>query len=93
MFNVPPEFTVLARYCQEDLYDSVIRAAGQAIIDVGRSKLHARLGCQIQLQTWTESMAYLLHGSATSQVGLNSLRGSADQGAGGASFASLRPCG
>jgi Transposase zinc-binding domain/Putative transposase len=61
VFNVPPEFTVLARYCQEELYDAVIRAAGQAIIDVGRSKLHARLGCQIQLQTWTESMAYLLH--------------------------------
>lgn len=61
VFNVPSEFRVLARYCQKELYDAVIRAAGQAIIDVGWSKLHARLGPQIQLQTWTESMAYLLH--------------------------------
>jgi hypothetical protein len=61
VFNVPPEFTVLARYCQKELYDAVIRAAAQAIIDVGWSKLHARLGPQIQLQTWTESMAYLIH--------------------------------
>jgi hypothetical protein len=61
VFNVPSEFRVLTRYCQKELYDAVIRAAGQAIIDVGWSKLHARLGCQIQLQTWTESMAYLLH--------------------------------
>jgi hypothetical protein len=61
VFNVPCEFTILARYCQKDLYDAVMRAAGQAIMDIGASKLHARLGCQIQLQTWTENMTYLLH--------------------------------
>ena len=61
VFNVPPEFRALALYCPKELYDAVIRAVGQAIIDVGWSELHARLGCLIQLQTWTQSMAYLLH--------------------------------
>ena len=61
VFNIPPEFIVLARYCPMELYNAVIRAAGQAIIDVGWSEFHAWLGCLIQLQTWTESLAYLLH--------------------------------
>jgi Putative transposase/Transposase zinc-binding domain len=61
VFNVPSEFRVLARYCPKELYDAVIRAVGQAIIDVGWSELHALLGCLIQLQTWTQTLAYLLH--------------------------------
>ena len=61
VFNVPSEFRVLARYCPKELYDAVIRASGQAIIDVGWSELHAQLGCLIQLQTWTEWLAYHLH--------------------------------
>ena len=61
VFNVPSEFNVLARYCPKALYEAVIRSVGQAIIDTGWSELHARLGCLIQLQTWTQSLAYLLH--------------------------------
>lgn len=61
VFNVPSEFRVLARYCPKELYDAVIRASGQAIIDVGWSELHAQLGCLIQLQTWTEWLTYHLH--------------------------------
>jgi hypothetical protein len=61
VFNVPSEFRILARYCPKALYEAVIRAVGQTIIDVGWSELHARLGCLIQLQTWTQNLAYLLH--------------------------------
>ena len=61
VFNVPSEFRVLARCFPEEIYDAVIRAAGQAIIDVGWSKLHAQLGCLIQLQTWTQWLLYHLH--------------------------------
>lgn len=61
VFATPPELNVLARYHPEELYDAVIRAAGQAVIDVGRSELHAQLGCQVHLQTWSQSMAYHVH--------------------------------
>jgi len=57
VFTTPAELNVLAVYCPEAFYDAVIRAAGQAIIDVGRSKLHAKLGCHVHLQTWGQSMA------------------------------------
>lgn len=61
VFNTPPELRVLAQYHPEELYDIAIRAAGQAVIDVGRSVLQAQLGCQVHLQTWSQTMAYHLH--------------------------------
>jgi hypothetical protein len=61
VFTVPREFNDVAVYCPEVLFDVLIRAAGQAVIDVGSSKLHAQLGCQAQLQTWGQSMAWHLH--------------------------------
>lgn len=61
VFNVPRAFNDLAQYCPKPVYDAVIRAAGQAVIDVGRSELHAQLGCQVQLHTWSRTMARHLH--------------------------------
>jgi len=61
VFTPPAELKVLACYCPEAFYDAVIRAAGQAIIDVGWSKLHIELGCLGQLQTWTQILLFLLH--------------------------------
>lgn len=61
IFTPPSELKVLAWYCPEAVYDAVIRAAGQAVIDVGRSSLHAQLGAQVHLQTWAQSMAFHLH--------------------------------
>lgn len=61
VFNTPRELKVLAQHCPEALYDAVIRAAGQTVIDVGRSVLHAQLGCHVHLETWGQSMAYHLH--------------------------------
>ncbi len=61
VFSAPPELRVLAQFCPEPLYDAVIRAAGQAVIDVGRSDLGAQLGCIVHLQTWSQRMAYHLH--------------------------------
>lgn len=61
VFNTPKELDVLAQYCAEEIYDAVIRAAGHAVIDVGRSELGAQLGCHAHLQTWGQSMAYHLH--------------------------------
>jgi hypothetical protein len=61
VFTVPREFNEVAVYCPETLFDVLIRAAGQAVIDVGGSRLHAQLGCQTQLQTWGQNMVWHLH--------------------------------
>ena len=61
VFNAPKEIEVLAQYCPEELYDAVMRAAGQAVIEVGWTELHAQLGCHAHLHTWGQSMAYHLH--------------------------------
>lgn len=61
VFNAPRELHQLARYCPKPVYDALIHAAGQAVIDVGRSELNARLGCQAQFQTWTQDLARHLH--------------------------------
>jgi hypothetical protein len=61
VFKAPREIHKLAQYCPKPIYDAVISAAGQAVIDVGREELHVQLGCQTQFQTWTQKMARLLH--------------------------------
>ena len=61
VFKAPRELYKLARFCPKPVYDALIRAAGQAVIDVGRSELHAQLGCHSQFQTWTQDLAMLLH--------------------------------
>lgn len=61
VFSTPAELDVLALYCPEIFYGLVIRAAGQAIIDVGRSEFQAQLGCQVHLQTWGQCMTLHPH--------------------------------
>jgi len=61
VFTLPRELKVLARYCPEEVYSALIRAAGQAVIDVGRSKLHLQLGSLVELQTWDQTMGFHPH--------------------------------
>jgi len=61
VFAVPRELYVLARHAPRVFYDALMRAAGQAVIDVGRSALHLRLGCQTLFHTWTQTMLRYLH--------------------------------
>ena len=61
VFKAPREIHKLAQYCPKPIYDALISAAGQAVIDVGQEELHAQLGCQTQFQTWTQNMAKHLH--------------------------------
>jgi hypothetical protein len=61
VFSAPAELNVLALFCPSAFYDAFIRAAGQAVIDVGWSAVQAQLGCQVDLQTWGQSMAFHPH--------------------------------
>jgi hypothetical protein len=66
VFTPPSEFNELALYCPREFYDALMRAAGQAVIDVGWSELHVQLGCEIHLHTWGQEMP--LHPHAHSVV-------------------------
>lgn len=61
VFSTPSELNVLGVYCPEEFYDALLRAAGQAVIDVGWSELHVQLGCQVHLQTWGQTMPHHPH--------------------------------
>ena len=69
VFTLPRELKVLARYCPVETYNALIRSAGQAVIDVGRSKLHLRLGTLVELQTWDQNMGFHPHAHAAVPAG------------------------
>jgi Putative transposase/Transposase zinc-binding domain len=56
VFTPPAEFNELALHCPREFYDCLMRAAGQAAIEVGWSELHLQLGCEAHLHTWGQDM-------------------------------------
>jgi hypothetical protein len=49
----------IALYCPEVFYAALLSAAGNALLDVGMSKMHARLGVLTILHTWGQNL--MLH--------------------------------
>ena len=63
-------------------YLQVVRAAGEAVMDVGWSELGVQLGCLAQLQTWGQNMALHVHAHCVVPCG-----GFSEQGSRWVSFA------
>ncbi len=61
VFTVPEIFNVFALYCPETFYAALLRAAGNALLDVGRVKLKATLGCLAVLHTWGQNLSLHPH--------------------------------
>jgi predicted Zn-ribbon and HTH transcriptional regulator len=61
VFTVPAMLNELALYCPEVFYAALLRAAGNALLDVGWSKLKARLGCLTILHTWGQNLSLHPH--------------------------------
>lgn len=59
VFTVPEILNEIALYCPEVFYGALLSAAGNALLDVGMSKLHARLGVLTILHTWGQNL--MLH--------------------------------
>jgi len=51
----------IALYCPEFFYAALLRAAGRALLDVGRQKLHVLLGCMAVLHTWGQNLSLHPH--------------------------------
>ena len=61
VLTVPEVLNELALYCPEVFYAALLRAAGNAVLDVGRSKLKALLGCLTILHTWGQNLSLHPH--------------------------------
>lgn len=59
VFTVPDVLNPIALYCPEVFYAALLRAAGRALLDVGRAKLGLELGCLTVLHTWGQNL--MLH--------------------------------
>lgn len=56
VFTVPEELNVIALWCPEVFYATLLRAAGKALLDVGFTKLQARLAVLAILHTWGQNL-------------------------------------
>lgn len=61
VFTVPAMLNPLALHCPEVFYAALLRAAGNALLDVGWTKLKARLGCLTILHTWGQNLSLHPH--------------------------------
>ena len=61
VFTVPVMLNEIALYCPEVFYAALLRAAGNALLDVGRSKLKAQLGVLTILHTWGQNLSLHPH--------------------------------
>ena len=61
VFTVPAMLNTIALHCPEVFYAALLRAAGNALLDVGWSKLKARLGCLTILHTWGQNLSLHPH--------------------------------
>ena len=59
VFTVPEVLNTIALYCPESFYAALLQAAGKTLLDVGLSKLEARLGVLAILHTWGQNL--MLH--------------------------------
>lgn len=61
VFTVPEALNPIALYCPEFFYAALLRAAGQTLLEVGKTKLGARLGCMAVLHTWGQNLSLHPH--------------------------------
>lgn len=61
VFTIPHELNVIALYAPAVFFAILMRAAGQAITDVARTKLRAAFGVLTVLHTWGQTLVFHPH--------------------------------
>ncbi len=77
VFTIPEVLRPLAHAASAVTYAILLRAAGQALLDVGLTKLRARLGVLTVLHTWGQTLVFHPHVHCVVPGGGISLDGSA----------------
>ena len=61
VFTIPAILNVLALYAPAIVYAILLRSAGQALLDLGASRLGARMGVLTVLHTWGQTLVFHPH--------------------------------
>lgn len=61
VFTLPSELRSLAKCNQEVVYGMLFREAGSTLVELGESRLGARVGVTEVLHTWTRDLSYHPH--------------------------------
>lgn len=61
VLTIPEILRPLARHAPSQIYAILLRAAGQALVELGRSRLGATLGVLTILHTWTQLLEFHPH--------------------------------
>ena len=61
VFTIPDILNVLALHAPELIYAILLRCAGQALLDLGASRLHAYMGVLTVLHTWGQTLLFHPH--------------------------------
>ena len=56
VFTVPSQLRALARYRPRDIYGALFAAASETLLELGRTRLEARLGITMVLHTWSREL-------------------------------------
>jgi hypothetical protein len=61
VFTLPSELRALVRHCPRELFGALFSAASETLLELGESRLHARLGGTMVLHTWTRELRFHPH--------------------------------
>jgi hypothetical protein len=61
VFTLPAPLRPWAKFCPEELFDALFHAVSETLLELGDSRLNARLGVTMVLHTWTREIKYHPH--------------------------------
>ena len=61
VFTLPSELRGLAKFRPREIFDALFAAASETLLELGRSRLEARLGVTMVLHTWTRDLGFHPH--------------------------------
>lgn len=76
VFTLPSELRALGRCYPRDLFGALFSAASETLLELGESRLDARLGITMVLHTWTRDLRFHPHVHALVTAGGLALSGS-----------------
>jgi len=76
VFTLPSELRALAKYRPRELFGALFSAASATLLELGRSRLQARIGATMVLHTWTRDLSWHPHVHAIVTAGGFALDGS-----------------
>jgi hypothetical protein len=69
VFTLPSELRALCKRFDRKIYDALLRAAGETLLDLGKTRLGATVGVTLVLHTWRRDLGFHPHVHAIVSAG------------------------